>query len=350
VLEKTVLEQGEAAIRTCLDRVPFLKIRGVLADPLLFGRRPDFVVQVDAPTGQHNLVVEAKSSGQPRVARQAIDQLRGYCEAVPSPYPVFLAPYIADATGRLCEQEGVGYVDLAGNCRLSFGQVYIEERGRENPYSERRELRSLYSPKSERILRALLTPPRKPWKVEDLAREADVSLGLVSKVKRILEQREWLDPESRGVRLLNPEAALVEWAGEYRYTRHRAMDFYSLASGGELEEQVVSAAEGGGIRVALTGFSAAVRYAPSVRYQRSMIYCGGATTAIVNQLQLKQVPSGANLTLIEPYDDAVFYRVEIRDGVPVASPVQTFLDLMTQAGRGKEAADALLGQVIRPSW
>jgi hypothetical protein len=348
--EDEVLQQGEQAIRNCLDRVPFLKIRDFQIEPDFSGRRPDFVVRVETIGGEYNLVVEAKSSGQPRVARRAIDQLRVYSEGVPNPYPVLLAPYVADATAQLCARDGVGYIDLAGNCRLSFGQVYIEQCGKENPFSEKRELRSLYSPKAERILRVLLTSPREVWKVQELASEADVSLGMASKVKQILKLKEWLAPRSRGVRLLDPEAALTEWAGEYRYSKHRAVDFYSLVSGSELEQQVVSAAKASDIRIALTGFSAAVRYAPAVRYRRSMIYCAGETAAIAQKLDLKQVSSGANLTLIQPYDEGVFYGVEPRDGLPVVSAIQTYLDLIKQSARGEEAAAALLQEVIHPSW
>jgi hypothetical protein len=348
--EDEVLQQGEQAIRNCLDRVPFLKIRHFQVEPDFSGRRPDFVVRVETIGGEYNLVVEAKSSGQPRVARRAIDQLRVYSEGVPNPYPVLLAPYVADAAAQLCARDGVGYIDLAGNCRLSFGQVYIEQRGRKNPYSEKRELRSLYSPKAERVLRVLLTSPQRTWRVQELASEAAVSLGLVSKVKQILKLREWLAPRSKGVRLLNPEAALTEWAGEYRYSKHRAVDFYSLVSGNELEKQVALAAKTSDSRIALTGFSAAVRYAPAVRYRRSMIYCAGEATTIAQKLDLKQVSSGANLTLIQPYDEGVFYGVEPRDGLPVVSAIQTYLDLMKQSTRGEEAAAALMQEVIRPSW
>jgi len=348
--ENEVLQQGEQAIRDCLDRVPFLKIRDFQIEPDFSGRRPDFVARVETVGGQYSLIVEAESSGQPRVARRAIDQLRAYSGLMPSSYAVILAPYISEATAQLCEREGVGYIDLAGNCRLSFGQVYIEQRGKKNPFSEKRELRSLYSPKAERILRVLLTSPQRTWKVQELAGEAAVSLGLVSKVKRILELREWLDQLPSGFKLLDPEVALDEWASEYRYSKHRTFGYYSFSSGSELEQQIASAAETCGVRIALTGFSAAVRYAPAVRYQRSMLYCDGDPTAIAQEVKLKQVPSGANLTLIQPYDEGIFYGTGRRGGLPVVSPVQTYLDLMKQAARGEEAAEALMREVIQPSW
>lgn len=350
MLESQVLAQGEAAIRACLDRVPLLKIRDIKIEPIIQGRRPDYVVLVEAPTGLVNIVVAAKSNGQPRIARQAMDQLKAYCQLLPNPYPVFLAPYIADAAAKLLEAGGIGYIDLAGNCRLSFAQVFVEQRGKENPYSEKRTLRSLYTPKSERILRVLLTSRKNPWKVKDLSREADVSFGLVSKVKNLLADREWLEPTSSGMRLLDPEFLLREWARNYRFGKHTSMSYYSLASGSEVEELIGNVAQRCGIRIALTGFSAAARYAPAVRYQRSMVFCQGNPQRIAQELEAKPVSSGANLTLIQPYDEGIFYAARDRDGILTVSPIQTYLDLMSQAARGEEAAEALLEGAIRDSW
>jgi hypothetical protein len=105
-----------------------------------------------------------------------------------------------------------------------------------------------------------------------------------------------------------------------------------------------------GNRIALTGFSAAMRYAPSVRSQRSMVFFQGDPAEAAERLKLKPVPSGANLTLIQPYDAGVFYRAELRDGIPLVCPVQAYLDVMNQSGRGEEAGEAILREVIRPSW
>lgn len=348
--EDELREKGEKAIRDCIDRVPFLKIRDFQAEPESSGKHPDFLVRLETIRGEFNLIVEAKSSGQPRIARQAIDQLHSYSAPVPNPYAVLLAPYISSPTARLCETEGVGYVDLAGNCRLSFGQVYIEQRGKENPYSEKRELRSLYSPKSERILRVLLTARQSAWKVKKLAAAADVSLGLVSKVKRVLEDREWLDPHASGMRLRDPEASLREWATEYPYRKHQAKQYYSFASGVDLERSIAAAAHDCKARIAFTGFSAAVRYAPAVRYNRSMVFCTQDTACLVEAAKLKPVESGANLTILIPYDEGVFYGSKLRDGIPVVSAVQAYIDVAQQAARGEEAAAALLEEVIRNQW
>ena len=57
--------------------------------------------------------------------------------------------------------------------------------------------------------------------------------------------------------------------------------------------------------------------------------------------------SGANLELIEPYDEGVFYDVRKVNGLNVVSPVQLYLDLSSRPGRGAEAAEFLLDQVLK---
>ena len=123
-------------------------------------------------------------------------------------YGVFMAPYISSQSAAICEKAGIGYADLAGNCRLVFGQVYIERRDWPNPSIVKRELRSLFTPKASRILSVLLIDPKRSWKVLDLAREARVSLGQASNVKKLLEAREWVERSTKGLRLSHPEEVL----------------------------------------------------------------------------------------------------------------------------------------------
>jgi hypothetical protein len=46
----------------------------------------------------------------------------------------------------------------------------------------------------------------------------------------------------------------------------------------------------------------------------------------------------------------VFFAAEEIDKITIVSPVQLYLDLNNYPGRGKEAADAILDEVIRPTW
>jgi hypothetical protein len=71
---------------------------------------------------------------------------------------------------------------------------------------------------------------------------------------------------------------------------------------------------------------------------------------IATGCRLKPVTSGANVSLLAPYDAGVLAGEKKVDGIRVVSPVQLYLDLKSFRGRGEEAAQALLEQVMEPSW
>jgi hypothetical protein len=349
-VERRLLELAEKAVRDCLEPVSALSIKRVRREPRRDTPRPDIVLTLKTPTEDQVVVVEVKGSGQPRIVRDAVNQLLRYQSETSRAYGVLVAPYISPQSARLCMENGIGYVDLAGNCRLSFGSVYVERDGKPNPAPQRRELRSLYAPRTTRVLRVLLQDPKKPWRLQPLAQEAGVSLGQAYNVKKLLADREWIRSEADGLRLADPRALLQEWSQHYTYRKNAGRDFYSLDAPPEVERKLTAACRDAAVPYAFTGFSAAARLAPMVRYQRVMAYISGDPTPVVTALSLKEVPSGANVTFLSPYDDGVFYGAAEVNGLRIASPVQVYLDLIGYRGRGEEAASFVLEQVIERTW
>lgn len=350
ILRADLSHRGEEALHRCLDSIPFLRLRKIKKNPGKGSAWPDLLVELATPGGTQRLIVEIRSSGQPGLARQAIDRIFRHRLTWSDAYGVFVAPYISPRTAEICAEEDIGYVDLSGNCRLCFGQVYLEREGRPNRFAQKRDLRSLYSPKAARVLRVLLTSPKKTWKLVDLAREAGVSLGQSSNVKKLLSDREWLRPAPGGFALEQPEKLLAEWAENYSYRQNQLLDGYSLKKPAEIEAGLAEQCAVRGIPYALTGFSGAVRMAPAVRYQRVFAYVDGDLRGIASLLNLKEVSSGANVSLLSPYDEGVFYGAREFSGIRTASPVQVYLDLRSFQGRGEEAAKALFEEVIKPQW
>ncbi|HVS69698.1 MAG TPA: type IV toxin-antitoxin system AbiEi family antitoxin [Phycisphaerae bacterium] len=295
------------------------------------------------------LLLEAKSAGQPRLVREAAHALRRYGESFENPYGVVAAPYISDAAADILTREGVGYVDFAGNCRITVGKVYIVKEGKSNPFTEQRGLRSLYSPKAERVLRVLMENPRRTWLVQALAEAAQVSLGQAFNVKKLLDAREWIEAEERGFRMTAPEALLREWSANYRFGRSRTVEVYAMESI-DAVERAIAERRAGEPRGVLTAFSAAARFAPAVRYQKVSAYVRAGADSVAAEMRWKRVPSGGNVSLIEPYDEGVFAGGKDVEGVAVVSPVQAYLDLQANVGRGEEAAEAIYREVLRPSW
>lgn len=347
---RRLVDEAEKTLRECLELVPILSIKKVQREPRPGSASPDIALKLKTPDGEQMLLVEVKTSGQPRVVREAVNQLLQYRSKVPEAYGVLVAPYISPQSAQICTESGIGYADLAGNCRLSFRQVYVEREGRPNPTPQRRDLRSLYSPRTTRVLRVLLLDPKKTWKLQPLAQEAGVSLGQVYNVKKLLADREWIRTDEEGLRLVEPGPLLTEWSQNYTYRRNAARDFYSLDAPSEIESKLATACRDRSVQYALTGFSAAARLAPMVRYQRVTAYVSGDFGGLVKTLGLKEVTSGANVSLLSPYDDGVFYRAADINGIQIVSPVQAYLDLIGFRGRGEEAATFLLEQVIQRQW
>jgi len=334
-------------LKECLERVPFLQIDRIELSEL--DNQADFWLQVRIQDHSRLLLVEIKNNGQPRMARLAVYRLKEYLSNETDAYGIFIAPYISSEAGKICEEAGIGYLDLAGNCLISFETVYIRQTGAPNPNIQKRDLRSLYSPKAERILRVLLNDPKNSWKMIDLAQSAKVSLGQVANVKKLLLDREWLSKSVDGISLTNPTALLDEWSQTYNFRRNEVQECYALAELPEIEAQLAETCRRLGLQYALTGFSGAARIAPMVRYQKASVYVQRDVSSLIEALGWKAVTTGSNISLFIPYDDGVFYGAKEIDEIAIASPLQTYLDLQSVRGRGQEAAQAVR-KAIEKTW
>lgn len=199
-------------------------------------------------------------------------------------------------------------------------------------------------------MRVLLNYPFQPWRVLDLADEAQVSPGMITHVSKKLEEEEWLNRSSDGIILVNPAQLLEDWTKHYDLSRSKTKYYFTLNQFSEVEKEIANICKNEKITYALTGFSAANYLAPMVKGQRAMVYIDSDDYRISEKAGLKPVESGANIVLISPYDDGVFWNTQIINNLVVANPITAFLDLRNNPGRGEEAADSILKEVIKPLW
>ncbi|MFO7773839.1 MAG: type IV toxin-antitoxin system AbiEi family antitoxin [Dehalococcoidia bacterium] len=348
--EQETLERIRERLQALLGDVSFLKVGQPIMRMPLANRQPDLLFEVRAGNRVSKIIVEVKSRGEPRQVRYAIQQLREYLARVEDVYGVVAAPYISNDTGRLCRENGMGYVDLAGNCFINFGQIYIEQKNYPNPIVEKRQLRSFFSPRSSRVLRVMLLNPRRSWQVQELAEEANVSLGLVSRIKDRLLDLEYAREENRRILLNRPGELLERWAANYSFRRNKMYDFFGFGEPKEIERKVAGYCQAREIPYALTLFSGAALVAPFARYTRGFAYVGTGIRELAESIELKEVSSGPNFSVLEPYDEGVFYGSRRVEGLQVACDVQLYLDLMGYKGRGEESAKFLLEHRIKPQW
>jgi len=337
-------------LENLLRDIPFLQWEQVLKDEPSANFRPDLFLEITTETGRLKIMVEVKSIGEPRYVRYAIQQLKEYLTQFEDAYGVVAAPYISSDTARICRENEVGYIDLAGNCFLSFDQVYINRENYPRANKERRTLRSLYTPKASRILRVMLCSPRRSWQLQELASEAKVSLGLAFKAKERLLDLEYAREENKSICLNRPEEILNKWAEKYSFRKNRMYDYFSLMELKEVEQKIAQYCGEKEIPYTFTLFSGAALVAPFARYTRGFVYVGDRIQEVAESVGLKSVSSGPNFTILEPYDEGVFYASRETKGLIVACDVQLYLDLVGYRGRGKESAEFLLEQRIRPEW
>lgn len=335
--------QASGVLRGILEDVPAIDDIDVDLEP---SRRNevDLLLRFHLAGELRTLVCEVKSSGQPRHVRDAVHRLKFQSLHYDArAIPVLVAPYLSDEARALCLEAGVGYADLEGNAHLAFDSVFIDRKVATKPAAERRELRSLFKPKSTQVLRRLLRDPHRAWKVVDLADVTGVSVGHVSNVRKALIERDWAIADADGLRLTAPDTVLDTWREHYQAPEGERIFAYTPLHGKGLAEAIQRAAGYPEARVMLASFSAAQWLAPYTRSGVDHLYVDAAGYAALRQtLEIGPVGRGANVEILVLKDPDLFLdAVEPSLGVWVTSPVQTYLDLAAAGERGSEAADHL---------
>ena len=317
----------------------------------------DGLICLTYPGGTYAIVVEVKSNGAPRFVRSGVYQLEscvarlrqsGEANGVRRLIPMLVSPYLSPASRAICIDHDVAYLDLAGNARLAFDTVYIERAVAEKPRSEKRALRSVFTPKAAAILRVLLREPDRAWRVADLAAHANVSYGHVSNVRKALLEREWLEVRDKGVVLIQPDALLQTWRENYRSPPGPAITGYTHLHGTQLDERLDGKLNPhpDHPRAIYSLYSAAKWLAPFVQSTTQTFYVDESGAEMLKE-ELKLTPAGrgANVALQIPTDESVFDDAsEPRLSVFCTSPIVTYLDLWNGNDREREAAEHLAGE------
>ena len=341
-------------LSSLLEQVPALRFLSTEREVPLAGSHVDFVTYVKAgERRRHALECEAKGNGQPRQVSAALLQLRKAAADVGSgdATPIFIAPYMSPEARSLCQEHNVGYLDFEGNARIVFEGIFIERTVASKPQTEKRELRSLFKPKSAQVLRVMLRNPGRAWRVTDLAVEAGVSLGHVSNVRSALLNRGWAEVSDEGVYVAKPDALLDAWRDAYESPVEQRLAFYTTLHGTRLDDlaRKTLRALPPKAQAAFASFSAALWLAPYARTGVHYFYANHeGVEALQRALSLSVAPKGENIMIMVPHDAGPLLDtvMPVPDAI-CTSAVQTYLDLWNAGERGREAAAHLRQKVLQ---
>lgn len=346
-----IMEQVQSRLKHLFEgldglRVPETqRISSVVGQAKEFGI--DLRIELAGTLGKSwEVQVVAKGTGFPKQVSGAAFELKraaGNTLGGRKIYSVFAAPYISPEAAKVCREAGIGYLDLSGNCHLSFGSVHIHIEGKLNQYKPKREQGSLFSPKASRVLRVLLQGPLKSWKVIDLQQASGSSFGTISTVRQELLKQLWAEDSELGVKITKPDAVLDAWAKADSWKRRTTVREYSVLvqDKDEVARKLKELLQGQ--EFAFTQWYGALLRRPNTVSDVLTLYVRDfAEDALLEkELLARQVDGGGTLRLVEPKDEGVFIGKHDLDGLPVVSDIQLYLDLIDAGMRGDEAAREL---------
>ena len=310
------------------------------ADTKVGGQVADLLARFQLAGQEHTLVVEVTPLGQPRQIRAAVTRLNEVRKELPTAYPVAGAVYIGPQSAKILKSNNLGFVDLSGNCYLAFENVLIEKEGKPNLRPSTRPLKSLFAPRATRVARVMLVDPQHAWRLEELAKAAEVSLGHAHNVIKRLEELSWVEKNGQQrIQLARPGDLLDAWVEAYSYRQNDVEAYFSperITRG--LVAELGRAAHEARRRYAFTLHSGAALVAPNVRFPAIHCYLEGDPEPVAKALGLRPGEGEGNVYLLEPYDQGVFYSPMAKGGLPVVCLPQLYADLYHYERRGREQA------------
>jgi len=347
--EKEMIKKVEVILKDVLYEVQNISILKTQISPKISPFfLPDLSLEIIFNNKRKTIIIETKSVGEPRYIRSAVQQIATNLNKIEDAYGIIAAPYISEKTGEICKEANIGYIDLVGNCFISFDTIYIKKENYKSIYSEKRELKSLFSKKTTRLLRILLCNSEKTYTQMSLSKESNVSIGLTNRAVKKLYSLEYIDfDQNKKISLKNPTKLLDIWRENYSYKDNNIQGFYSSMRSEQFESRLINyMSQNKQDLYALTLFSGATLIEPFVRSNQTFFYFSGDYENLKNEVEIKPVSSGANIIVLDPYDDGVFYGIQKIQRRNVVSTIQLYLDLYNYKGRGREQAEYLRERAI----
>jgi len=303
----------------------------------------DAVLNLISPDGVEAFVrVKVKTRVFPRDA----PDLKRRLESLAGDPAIVMTDFLTPSAKRSLKDEGLNYLDLTGNVRLSLSRpgLFVDTEGANtDPNPAEKAGRSLRGTKAGRIVRALCDFPP-PLTVSELAPKAGVDVSYASRLVDWLAREGLLTRVRRGpVESVDRARMIRRWADDYSVLKSNEARSFLDPRG---VENLLRILPKNRFRYAVTGSFAANRLAPVAPARLVMVYVDDPDEA-ASVLNLRPTDAGANAMLLAPFDDVVFDRTRVDEGVTYVAPSQAAVDLLTSPGRSPAEGEAVLEWMAR---
>jgi hypothetical protein len=251
-------------------------------------------------------------------------------------------------------RHGVAVVDGLGNAHVELPGLVLHTEGRRRSDGGRPQPQTRLAGKAGVAAQALLLDHERDWKVQDLAGEAAVSVGLAHRVLARLEREGLVAAEGAGPRrvrrVVDPTALLDLWGEENTDRGVQRVRAYRLARDPhELAGALSAGLDAAGIGHAVTGVAAAAFVAPFVTaIPVSEIWVDSTVSLdeVVAASDAEAVETGPNVVFVQARGDEPLAFRRQSERAWVVNPVRLFADLRGDPRRGREQAERLRQEVF----
>lgn len=339
--EQSLLEQGRSTLQDLLGRDWEVTVRPEHPEDGDDGA--DATLQIKSGDGVYvEMLVEVASRVTPKDAAGALTSKAHLVRRV-SRYTRLLvvSPWISPMTQEALRRSGIDYLDLTGNIslRVSRPAIVIHTQGADRAPASHRALSNkplLTGAKAGRLVRLLADVPP-PYRATELAKNAKLSLGYVSRLLDTLEDLLLIQRDGKVVvsvdwqQLLRARAAQTDLI---RTTEASGM----LAPNGvaSVLQQLKDSPPGCNREVLVTGSYAARAVAPVSVGGQLMLYVQDSPEDVelaARELGLLPVPEGADVLLLRAKDLSVWQRPVYMEGIWQVGFTQLALDCLSGPGR-----------------
>ena len=263
-----------------------------------------------------------------------------------NPINLIVSVRLTQRTIAQCKEYGLSAIDLNGRAWLRASGLLVERAalpGRD--YRVHSEPRNIFTGKSERIVRSLLSDVTRTWRQKELVSRTDASSGLISRVVRHLLQEGYLSEVEKKRYLVEDWSALLDDWSEQDSLRDRVSTYrYSTLGGTPLEwsQKLTNLCGEHSIRIAFTQWIAGWLRTPYTEPVVTSAYVDRPPDpSLLDKLQLREVPDAGKIWLHVPEDEGVFRETRTVQGLPLVTDAQIYVDLQDTGLRGPDQAAAL---------
>ena len=203
----------------------------------------------------------------------------------------------------------------------------------------------IISESMERVIRVLLN--KKSMKLRELAKEANVPLGVTVKNTNALEKSKYIEKKVN-IYIINPTKLLKAWSYTTSLRELGKVEFSAAERPQFVIKKIASILSKNNIKYAFTLFSAIEILSPYVTPAETHLYILEKDQERIKKLFEKEsiLPAQKGNVICFLADENYFYNMQNIHDFNVVSTPQLYVDLFSYGGRGEDAAQHLL-EVIK---